>query len=67
MKSSRTLKLRTEALTELSYAEAALVAGASGTTCFTITRTGPCCSDLVECVPASIVDGACELPTLRGC
>lgn len=71
MKASRKLSLRKESLVDLTAAEAALVAGASGVTCAHVTCGGPCNSDLVQCVTfgacESVVDGACNLFTREVC
>ena len=57
MKSSRTLTLRTEALTDLTVVEIARLAGASGLTC-----TGWCQSDFQQCFT-----GRDCVPTVNDC
>lgn len=52
----RKLTLNRETLVDLTTAETARVAGASGLTCRHVTCGGPCHSDLVRCVTF----GGCE-------
>ena len=71
MKASRKLSLRKESLVELTTAEVAGIAAASGPTCLHATCDGACNSDLVRCVTVgaceSLIDGSCDLFTRAVC